>query len=826
MKRLLLAMVIISQAIGQVQLSENDSIATGFAGKYGQLEIGGKYVGAEFHHSRPLPSRISFYAPVANSIDLSTDYWQRDESQPFTVIISSNGKTDTIGREPYEYRWTPFSAVFTQIKPAYKVEISYRFCDDLPVMVVRMNFKNAARNKAAFKIFTTLVTSLRTCQTYMLKDSARIAHIDSGAVFLADFDETDTDSAQVFVANAGERPVAWKSATRHSSPQKGGPIAAMMYQKTLLPDSDLTVIQLVGSCRQNESSRVLQRALREWEQSVEKYERGIRAYVNHQAKFVARDAALEQTARWSKAVLATNRHYINGRIVPMPCPAEYNFYFTHDVLLTDLGATLFDTERVKHDLLFLRSLAKPDSILPHAYYWRDDGFKTEFCNSDNWNHLWFIILAGSYLKHSGDQETVASIYPMLEKSLALMLQNKGVDDLMYASRPDWWDIGNVYGARAYITILMIRALRDFSFISLQLDKKHEPLRAYLELAQRMQARLSEHLWDENAGYLLNRLDTTTIDRHYYAGSLLAAAFDFLDEAKKKTLLATAQKELLDEKLGIRIAMPADFHKLIDLYKFNGMEAGEPYLYINGGIWPHGIAWYALGLIAAHQPDEARDVLKKYLTIDGIRNSPNGQPAFFEYRNADSHSPKYGEIDKPTFLWAGGWYLHTLYHLAGVRENEWNIAFDPHLPSGFENINYDLTLNGQLSEVSWKGRGNYFKHILVDGKEMNSAVVFSSPEKIFLERGTPEMPYLASATCIVRQVDYNASSNSLNIEVQGVREQSVLLRVIAPSFPQQVLVDGIKRGHSLSRMQDGKVSIANFQATLERPNATIVFKFQQ
>src|SRR5437870_13328446 len=49
---------------------------------YGQVEVGGRYVGAEFHRSRPLPSRISFYYPVANSIDLSTDYLRRDESLP------------------------------------------------------------------------------------------------------------------------------------------------------------------------------------------------------------------------------------------------------------------------------------------------------------------------------------------------------------------------------------------------------------------------------------------------------------------------------------------------------------------------------------------------------------------------------------------------------------------------------------------------------------------------------------------------------------------------------------------------------------------------
>ena len=354
-----------------------------------------------------------------------------------------------------------------------------------------------------------------------------------------------------------------------------------------------------------------------------------------------------QTARWSKAVLASNMHYLNGHIVPMPCPAEYNFFFTHDMLQTDLGAVIFDGERVKKDLNFIHSLTKADSVLPHAYYWQDTEFKTEFCGTDNWNHLWFLILSSSYLKHSNDIQTVELLYPILLKSLNMMLQNKGSVDLIYASRPDWWDIGDVYGARAYITTLVIRALREFCFISIKLSKIDERILYYLNLSHRMQHQLKECLWGNESGYLMNMLDSTSIDRHYYAGSLLTAAFSLLSEDDTRTLLETARNQLLDPRIGIRNVMPADFHNLIDVYKFKGMEAGEPYLYINGGVWPQGIVWYALGWLSVEQPDSAQKILKNYLTLEGIRNSPNGQPSFFEYRNANAQSPKYGEIDKPT-----------------------------------------------------------------------------------------------------------------------------------------------------------------------------------
>jgi hypothetical protein len=62
---------------GNAHIQPDSTIAVAFHGGYGSIEVGGPYAGFESHHSRPLPSRISFYAPVANSMDLSTDYWRR-----------------------------------------------------------------------------------------------------------------------------------------------------------------------------------------------------------------------------------------------------------------------------------------------------------------------------------------------------------------------------------------------------------------------------------------------------------------------------------------------------------------------------------------------------------------------------------------------------------------------------------------------------------------------------------------------------------------------------------------------------------------------------
>lgn len=54
--------------------SRHDQLKATHTGKYDEVEIGSKYVGLELLNGSPLLNRISFYYPVANSVDLTRDY--------------------------------------------------------------------------------------------------------------------------------------------------------------------------------------------------------------------------------------------------------------------------------------------------------------------------------------------------------------------------------------------------------------------------------------------------------------------------------------------------------------------------------------------------------------------------------------------------------------------------------------------------------------------------------------------------------------------------------------------------------------------------------
>ncbi len=789
-----------------------DTLSVAFDGLRGQVEVGGAYAGVEFHDSRPVPARISFYDPVANSLDLSTGYWERGESRPLTLIVRVDGEADTLGTSPWAYHWTPYAVKFHGQTPLYDGTLSYRFPDDLPIVVLQFTLVNRTGRRASFEVDARMDLTLRTSHTYTSREPTRTAFAGDGSAFIASYDAADTDSVSMFVSNVGAAPDAGR--------EPAGSTSAFRYTRDLAPGDSLVVTQLIGTSRQRDVEAVRQRAERGWAGAVEATEDAIRTYVRDVGRFEGLDPALQETNRLSRALLRADRHMLEGRLVPMPSPAEYNFFFTHDLLLTDLGAVHFDLARVRDDLLYVQSLVRADSILPHARYWKDGAYVVEPANADNWNHLWVVILAASYLQHSGDTATVEALYPTLQKSMALMLANER-DGLMVAERPDWWDIGHVPGPRSYLTALAIRALDAYASLTLTLGRDSADLADLVQRADRMRRALVDDLWDEEAGYLLNGLDSTRTDRHYYTGSLVAAWFGLLDDGKRDTLLNTARRELLDENVGVRNAMPIDYHLLTDVYQFQEGEVGTPGVYMNGGVWPQGNAWYSLGLIAAGRVGEARDVLTRYLSVAGVEDSPNGQPAFYEYRNADTTSTAYGAIDKPTFLWAGGWFLNVLYQLAGVRETPWNLSFSPMLPEGFDAVAYDLAIGGETTWVTWSGRGTTFRRIVIDGVESPSAVVLGTASHIELDRGMPEAPYLSAATGRVESV--TRSADALMVHLVGVVGQRVEVEVVSPTAFGPVRVDGIVvPSDDLVTTSTVGAVVVRLEWTLQANEATVTF----
>jgi hypothetical protein len=801
-------------------------------GEHDEVEVGSRYVGLELMNGSPLLNRISFYYPVANSVDLTRDYWNRGEHPSlFLGIKSGNAAKEWLGLEPWQYELTPYSVAYTRQDDTKAVTVSYDFMETSPAFRLRIVVRNLGDHPLPIELYTHLEATQRTSHTYAINESAWTEHVETSETIYVNYGAPETGPNQLFVTNVGDMPSSFSTRSRtlgeagsvpgwwatHDSGLPGEtiprgeldrPAAAFQYHKVIEPDDALEVEQLIGSTRPGEAEPMAEALRASYRDEISNYRESILGAAYASGNLRTLDRALDHSVSWAQAILATNIHYLDGSFVPMPAPAEYNFYFTHDVLLADLAAVSFDLPRVKRDLEYIITHASDEHVIPHAYYWKDDRYHTEWANADSWNHLWFVIVASSYLRHSGDIETVRRLYPYMETSLSMAMSNKQTDGLMWAEHPDWWDIGHVYGPRAYMTILAFRALRDFAFTSLVLGQKTATdLKRYEDVAAELQAGLTEQLWDEELGYLMNVNPGNEIDRHLFSGSLLAAHYGMLDSARAARLTETAGRHMVDEQIGLYNAYPMDFHERIEEYGFSGGEAGDKYYYFNGGVWPHGNAWYALALVAVGRESEALEFIENVMTLEGVMKSPNGQPAMYEFRNADSGDPEaYGQLDKPQFTWAAAWYQYALYRLFGVRENEWNIAIEPWIPEYTRQIEYGLTVGGNLAQVVVRGSGSAIRRFLVDGRPRSSAVFPRSEiaSTIEIELGEVTAPYLASTEAILVESEYDRRGNNLSVVLEAFAGHSSETQIVSPRRPTSVVHNGagLVSGWSVGKVGEG------------------------
>ena len=795
------------------QLDEQkDGLTVQVTGRPTHIEIGGPYAGIEMHGGNPLLNRISLYYPVANSIDNSNDYWTRDTSRILRLGFRLNDlPAEWLSESPMTHELTPHHVSFRHKVHGIDLEITYRFFRSSPAFLFKTSFVNPTGSDVQLEYLTDLNTMLRTSHTYRKIDRSWTSTDTSRSSYFFHYEEIDAGPAVVFCINRKARPVSfstnreligqpgtkshtWLSSAgslgenliRKSEPARPG--LAQLYHGVIRAGDSLIVEQIIGACKPGEENTFLGNLMTDQDFS------GTGEVHKPSGSVVETgDPVIDHSVKWAEAILDANCHYLDGTFVPMPCPAQYNFYFTHDVQVTDLAKVMFRPDQVREDLIFISKHANEEDIIPHAYYWKDGKYATEYAGSDNWNHFWFIILSGQYLKYSGDYEQLNRLFPLIEKSVRETLRNLKPDGLMWAQRPDWWDIGHDFGPRAYMTILMARALESYMYICVALDRNLEDCPDLEKIIAGLKNGLNTNLWDETSGFLMNYYGSGRKDPHFYIGSLLAAHFGTIGDDRISQLIAGADQNLLDPAIGIYNAAPMDFHTLHDSLSYQQGEAGKIGYYFNGGIWPQGNAWYALGLIASGQRNKAIEFIKNIMTVRGIMNSPNGQPAMYEYRISDKHNTDiYGKIDKPQFLWAGGWYLYVLYHLFLIGDDPWNIRFEPYCSGDGDPIKLNLMLSGRSVRIIVQNGDTFGIVSSKDGKHFPSMVIpggYALPENLVVSDGPVQYPVLARTNAILLNIDNSSSPARVTARVKAFKGHKNSIRWLTTKEPAQILIYG-------------------------------------
>jgi hypothetical protein len=181
-----------------------------------------------------------------------------------------------------------------------------------------------------------------------------------------------------------------------------------------------------------------------------------------------------------------------------------------------------------------------------------------------------------------------------------------------------------------------------------------------------------------------------------------------------------------------------------------------------------------------------------MTVDGIANSPMGQPAMYEYRYADPLSGEYGKIDKPSFLWAGGFYLRTLYSLFGLKDNEWNVSFNGSLPKTAKDVAYTVAFE-TLKHITLEENEATPFSLMVDGITLPTSVLPMSAvngNRIIVNLKGSRSLSLKSVNAILRSV-HPSENGVLECELLSFEGHKVLAFLTSPDEIKEVLVDGTR-----------------------------------
>ncbi|MFH1250459.1 MAG: hypothetical protein V1715_05085, partial [bacterium] len=281
------------QNIDQVDLTIN------FSGK-AQIEVGGPFVGTEFHHSYPVPQRISFFYPVANSIDISTDYWFRDTTLAMEIGLKiGDNDRENIGWTPTAFNLTPFNVKFNQ----ENCQVSYQFCKNKPAMVISITLNNTGDKTEIFELDTRLINSLRTCHTFRWIHQTQTEYNPENGTAITRYNDDEVKNIIVFVSNAAEKPVLHEPDSNATT---------FLYRKELLPDEQLRIVQIVGSSYADEVSGTVDYLVKNYQEEIDQYEKYIVKKATEEYSFCTTDPVFDHSVYWAKAMLASLDHYIDG----------------------------------------------------------------------------------------------------------------------------------------------------------------------------------------------------------------------------------------------------------------------------------------------------------------------------------------------------------------------------------------------------------------------------------------------------------------------------------------------------------------------------------
>lgn len=196
----------------------------------------------------------------------------------------------------------------------------------------------------------------------------------------------------------------------------------------------------------------------------------------------------------------------------------------------------------------------------------------------------FIVLAGHYLRHSGDEEFIRNNWDRIEKALAFCYSTDKNEDHLIDNAlvgHGWVERGHLFGGQStlYLSACWASALGEAAFMADAVGKPGE--KKYREEAKTVKRLINEKFWDEQEAFFYHSVNA---DGSFIEDKTVMPAiplyFGQIDSAKRDPVLETLARENFSADWGMRITGKDNPH-------FN------PEGYHAGTVWPLYTGWTAL-----------------------------------------------------------------------------------------------------------------------------------------------------------------------------------------------------------------------------------------
>jgi glycogen debranching enzyme len=288
----------------------------------------------------------------------------------------------------------------------------------------------------------------------------------------------------------------------------------------------------------------------------------------------------------------------------------YKGVWSRDSFIALLGASLIDDELFKETFKkSLENLGKYQSKrgqIPNAVH----GFEKNkpiinYLSIDS--SLWFIIGHYIYKKRYKDSSLFKKHEKKIEKTITWLSYQDMGEDLMLEQLPttDWQDaFPHKYGRTINTQALYYKVLT--------LIKKRKAARKLKHLIDKND---EVKLWNNEFYYAYRWKNHNKYkeigDWFDSLGNLLAIIFELADKKTAKKIINYIKKKRINKPYPVKAIFPPI--KKGDEYwedYYMDCEAGKPYHYLNGGVWPFIGGFYILALIKIKEFKEAEIELKK------------------------------------------------------------------------------------------------------------------------------------------------------------------------------------------------------------------------